>query len=543
MFNSKFIFLFIFLNLLIITNAQAMYVDSEEYIFDSSVRYNPGTFECGIKGDMLYTLPQHQPPHLENQSAIRYISKASTIGETVLMRVTPGKDGRKRVPNPKETHSAYVRLKITYNKHAIGYGSGTMVGRHHILTCGHNIYDWANGLKWPKKIEVQPALNDIEAPFGSINVIKAFTFKEWVQDQNSAFDMGILVLESSIGLRTGWEGMLSTSDGDLMRRQVDITGYPGDLSEDCSRLYTMEHRLKTVETDELSYEIDTYSGQSGSPISTISAKGRYIIGVHTRGIGEKMDANSGVRITQNKFSILTQWIRDTYVIDSSPQPTLSLIPPHYPISYAKIPSSLSLFTVPSSSNSRYSITPAKHAGLSSSPIFNREDQAIPPLLLPPYSFTASSASSNSSRVINKKESISEDNTRKKRERASSSSEVRASTSTKKEDKLGFRAKRVGYKGKNYEDDYQTVRMMIKKIGENESKAAIAEALEVSVSVVCRFMDETQKTTSPTLLSAVNKSIKNKRNNFSKMVEKAYKVVISKKHKNVNSNNAKKQRNN
>jgi hypothetical protein len=113
---------------------------------------------------------------------------------------------------------------------------------------------------------------------------------------------------------------------------------------------------------------------------------------------------------------------------------------------------------------------------------------------------------------------------------------------KKEDRLGFRAKRVGYNGKNYEDDYETVKKMIKKIEKTlgKSKADIALALVIRSSFVCKLMDGSQKT-SPTLLSAVNKSIKNKKNTFSTMVKNAYKVVNSKKRKSNSSNNTKRQR--
>lgn len=70
-----------------------------------------------------------------------------------------------------------------------------------------------------------------------------------------------------------------------------------------------EAGLPPVRRKKLYYEIDTYGGQSGSPIYIKEGDTRTAIGIDTNGaaIGSQDPKNSGTRITQLMFN----WMRST----------------------------------------------------------------------------------------------------------------------------------------------------------------------------------------------------------------------------------------
>ena len=102
-----------------------------------------------------------------------------------------------------------------------------MVGPHHLLTCGHNVYD-TKVKAWADEITVYPALNEAQAPFGFAKAIKAYTFSNWTERGERQYDIALLILDKSIGKETGWGGLLSEEDQELSKEEVNIYGYPGD---------------------------------------------------------------------------------------------------------------------------------------------------------------------------------------------------------------------------------------------------------------------------------------------------------------------------
>ncbi|MBL8676124.1 MAG: hypothetical protein JNJ47_01680 [Alphaproteobacteria bacterium] len=71
----------------------------------------------------------------------------------VLKQITPGKDGRVRVMNPSELpyrFHGHMIIKFSNGKEYVG--SGTLVGPHHILTAGHNIFSHKMGEGWATSV-------------------------------------------------------------------------------------------------------------------------------------------------------------------------------------------------------------------------------------------------------------------------------------------------------------------------------------------------------------------------------------------------------
>jgi glutamyl endopeptidase len=107
----------------------------------------------------------------------------------------------------------------------------------------------------------------------------------------------------------GWKAM----DGKLLNHQVTLRGYPGDKSPYGTE-WTMGGVLEQLTQTRVGYSIDTFGGQSGSPVYGKFAFGQQtckpcVLGIHGYGVGVNpfLTRNSGLRVTQQVFQNLLAW--------------------------------------------------------------------------------------------------------------------------------------------------------------------------------------------------------------------------------------------
>ena len=278
-----------------------------------------------VRGDFRYqqeesTLfaPPYQPAQLPLQCSKIYrgvpqkLLYEQTLEEKLLMNITPGRDGRTKVENP--AHWPYLfhsQLSLYFSSGEYG-GSGTLVGPHHLLTAAHNVYNH-NRDEWVQSIVVRLALDGNIAPFDECQVTRIYTFKNWTRDRNPCYDLALVLLDRPVGHQTGWVGLLALKDKSLKKAKVNVTGYPGDKG--FKEMWTMSHHIKQIATEEMSYEIDTYGGQSGSAVWLNKWGSPYLVGVHTLGEGIAGAGNSGVRLSLHKANYILRWIEETLVIE------------------------------------------------------------------------------------------------------------------------------------------------------------------------------------------------------------------------------------
>ncbi len=203
-----------------------------EYVFDHNVTYSPGVIKHHQEGDT-FSVPPCLPQKVRNQKALIYsnlkeFKESALYKESSLYKVVQGQDARKQVLNTTTwPHCINTKLQMTLNTNPWPWGgSGAMVGPHHVFTCGHCVYDTEKKV-WFDKILAYPALNGDLAPFGELQVTKAYIFRGCLNG-DSDFDMALLLVDQSIGEYTGWGGFLSASDIELAQQEINITGYPGD---------------------------------------------------------------------------------------------------------------------------------------------------------------------------------------------------------------------------------------------------------------------------------------------------------------------------
>lgn len=306
-------------------NARAMTPIS--HVIEDSLEYTERDFVVTKQKSTVFTTPV-QPQKPSAQSVLMYrndnikeLPYENASYEKILMRIVQGKDGRSRILDTMQwPYTFHTQLSLHFSDGEYG-GSGVLVGPHHILTAGHNVYSPITK-DWVKKVVVRPGLNESSANFGEHSATKVYTFKEWIKDQNPSFDMALITLGHSIGLETGWAGLLVDNDETLKDEAIHVTGYPGDKG--FNQLWTMSHKVKKFEPERIYYEIDTNKGQSGGPI-WVNKYGPFLVGVHTHGETNLYEGNSGTRLSMNKLDKIAKWISETHDIKSKIPQQINII--------------------------------------------------------------------------------------------------------------------------------------------------------------------------------------------------------------------------
>jgi hypothetical protein len=145
-------------------------------------------------------------------------------------------------------------------------------------------------------------------------VVTAYVDSRWATAGSKEYDMALLVLREPVGQERGYSGLWWTDADELNRNTlVNITGYCGDAGKS-GHMLTMSHYLDYCASEYLYYQIDTSSGQSGSPIvvvrETPEGTNPYIVGVHAYG-DERLRRNFGIRLSQSRFDWLVDLINRT----------------------------------------------------------------------------------------------------------------------------------------------------------------------------------------------------------------------------------------
>jgi glutamyl endopeptidase len=243
-------------------------------------------------------------------TAIERAAARAKVQPTILESII-GDDDRVRVTNNAlYPWRCICSLLITANTGAQYIGTGWLVSPRLVLTAGHCVY-MADENGWASQIEVIPGRNAGERPFGSAISRDLRSVSGWTQDNDSNCDYGAIILppDKRYGEQLGWFGYATRDDDYLKSITVNLAGYPGDGGKvgqavDGSQWYNFR-AIKEVMDRQVSYEIDTYGGQSGAPVWEMTSNGsRYGVGIHTWGTSV---VNGATRITREVFDNIVLW--------------------------------------------------------------------------------------------------------------------------------------------------------------------------------------------------------------------------------------------
>lgn len=270
---------------------------------DARVAYNrAGIVEIREEGASCFTIP-HSPAKPRSQAIMTYDEELrSLVPERLLYQ---GMDGRRQIITTESWPNCIHGQMDMYFEGVKYGGSGVLVGPHHFLTAGHCVFD-REERSWAASIRVHLGLNGAAAPFNEVLATRVYTCDEWLRGGNTEHDIALVVLNRSIGYETGWAGLLSLADAELLGKSVHVTGYPGDKG--FKEMWAMDRPLRNVYPERFSYEIDTFGGQSGGAVWINQYDTPYVVGVHTHG-GET--SNSGVRISRTKLRTVKHLIEES----------------------------------------------------------------------------------------------------------------------------------------------------------------------------------------------------------------------------------------
>lgn len=226
-----------------------------------------------------------------------------------------GVDGRRR-QNPTTTfpNRAIAHLVVTFPSGS-GTCTGWFIGRRTVATAGHCVYD-INTDQWATSIKIFPARNGTIAPYGSTTAYRLFSVSGWTSRHDSAFDYAAIQTNAPLGDNVGWFGF-RWQQSKVYPGNFKINGYPGDKR--AGTQWFMSGPITQANTYRLWYNIDTYGGQSGSPLyhqwtgDGCTKKCYYGVGIHTYGTSlSPYFGNSATRIRKVVFDNLKAWNAASY---------------------------------------------------------------------------------------------------------------------------------------------------------------------------------------------------------------------------------------
>ena len=226
-----------------------------------------------------------------------------------------GEDDRERILDTENLPWRMIcSLSITGSNGRSFVGTGWFAGPKTIITAAHCLYDKRNMGGWANQINIYPGRDGNELLYSTIS--NQFEVPEkWVKSggQDPDYDYGVIHLKESLGDKVGWFSVAVPTDADLKGTIVNISGYPGDRINRGKYQLFHDDIIPTngVSDKRFFYEIDTFGGQSGSPVWIEFDDGsRQVVGIHTYGVGGSFRLNSATRITPMIFNNIKKWIAD-----------------------------------------------------------------------------------------------------------------------------------------------------------------------------------------------------------------------------------------
>lgn len=232
-------------------------------------------------------------------------------------------DSRELVPPEKLNslpHSAIGLLKVTYNYNTVSYRTGVLIGENIVLTAGHNLFDPRRNPNKPNEIlgsplslEFFPGLSENKSKFGKSEGKRIFFPMGYPKDNDE--DYGIIILNESIGLKTGFMEMKIFEEDDKNNRILYNCGYPLNRSSNGNKVfYQYECKGKVQDIDEergvIVSGIKSSYGQSGAGMFLEKEGKFYVVGVH---VASSFDDENfyATMINKKRYRQIQSWIEES----------------------------------------------------------------------------------------------------------------------------------------------------------------------------------------------------------------------------------------
>ncbi len=240
-----------------------------------------------------------------NPEYLNAAAMESAIPESVI-----GADGRIRInPTTSYPSRAIAWLYVTWADNSAGTCTGWFIGVRTVVTAGHCVFNTTAGpaYGWAASITVYPGRNAALSPYGSTTAHRLFSVSGWTGSTgNPTYDYGAIQTNIAKGSTTGTFGFRWQSSNSFPGT-FTVRGYPGDKPS--GTMWTMSGLITAVATSRMWYSMDTFGGQSGSPLYQVyNSVCCYGVGVHTYGTSvSPYFGNSATRIRQAVFNNFIYW--------------------------------------------------------------------------------------------------------------------------------------------------------------------------------------------------------------------------------------------
>jgi len=232
----------------------------------------------------------------------------ASFGDSGFLEAVIGNDDRVKVAKSLLSGNPWRQicsLRIRSQSNQVYVGTGWFIGPKTLATAGHCVFLKNDG-GWAKSIDVVPARFGNSKPFGKMTATRFSAVDGWTKDSSRDFDYGVIHLESgTVGDKIGNFEVRSFADPLFKNMSLKVSGYPADR-EQAQFQYFHERPVQQVSPTRLFYDIDTFGGQSGSPIwQDTKENGLVAVGIHTTG---GISSNSGTRINDDVIDNLISWL-------------------------------------------------------------------------------------------------------------------------------------------------------------------------------------------------------------------------------------------
>ncbi|MFY9621494.1 MAG: trypsin-like peptidase domain-containing protein [Pyrinomonadaceae bacterium] len=232
----------------------------------------------------------------------------ASFGEPRLLEAVIGTDDRVKVAKSLLSNNPWRQicaLRIRSQSNQLYVGTGWFIGPKTIATAGHCVFLQDDG-GWAQSIDVIPAKFGSSTPFGKLTSTRFWAVDGWTVESSRDFDYGVITLDNgAVGVQIGNFEVRSFADPEFANVVLKISGYPADR-EQANFQYFHERPIQRVTTTRLFYDVDTFGGQSGSPIwQDTEENGVVAVGIHTNG---GVTSNSGTRISDDVIDNFISWL-------------------------------------------------------------------------------------------------------------------------------------------------------------------------------------------------------------------------------------------
>jgi glutamyl endopeptidase len=213
--------------------------------------------------------------------------------QLVVPQVVHGNDDRQIVADTtRYPASAVAQLTVTASDGEIGFATGCFIRPHVLLTAAHAIHVPSGPAAGRvREMLVIPGRDGDNRPFGDTTTSNFYVPDGWVQTQLPQFDYGLVFVTPFANV--GVFHPVVVSDAKMANLSVLISGYPRDRDPD--RQLFARSVVQSFTSTEVSYDIDTEEGDSGTHVFHFENDAAFTVAIHRFG---NTVLNFGTRITQ-----------------------------------------------------------------------------------------------------------------------------------------------------------------------------------------------------------------------------------------------------